>query len=211
MKGLLLKDFYVTMKNCKMFFVIDAIFIAMSFVLFDSFNDSFIFLMYPVLMSGVLVINLLSFDEKFKWTKYSGALPYSTAQIVSSKYIFGLIIQVFTTLIVFFALIIWVNTVGDVALSEAAVMLGRMFIISLTVPSVGLPFCFRFGTEKGRIFYFVIMFGMAMLLVNFADKLVEAFFKIKYLFLIIIAAVVVLYAVSLAISIAVYGKREITD
>lgn len=209
MKGLLLKDFYVTLKSCKMFFVIDAIFIAMSFVLFDSFNDSFIFLMYPVLMSGVLTINLLSFDEKSKWTKYSGSLPYSPAQIVSSKYIFGLIIQVFTTLIVFFALVIWVNTVGDVALSEAAVMLGRMFIISFTVPSVGLPFCFRFGTEKGRLFYFVSIFGMAMLLVNFADKL-EAFFKIKYLFLIIIAAVVAIYAASLAISIAVYKNREVT-
>lgn len=209
MKGLLLKDFYVTMKSCKMFFVVDAIFIAMSFALKNSFSDSFIFLMYPVLMSGVLAISLLSFDEKFKWTKYSGSLPYSTAQIVSSKYIFGLIIQVLTTLVVFLVLIIRVNIVGDVVLPEAAVMLGRMVIISLMLPSIGLPFCFRFGTEKGRIFYFVFIFGMGMLFFNFADKL-EALFKIKYLFLIIIAAVIAIYAASLAISIAVYKNREVT-
>lgn len=209
MKGLLLKDFYVTMKNCKMFFIVDAIFIAMSFALSDSFNDSFIFLMYPVLMSGVLAITLLSFDEKFKWTKYSGALPYSTAQIVSSKYIFGFIIQVLTTLVVFLALVIRVNTFGDVALSEASVMLGRMVIVSLVVPSVGLPFCFRFGTEKGRIFYFVFIFGMGMGFFKFADKL-EALFKIKYLFLIIISAEVAIYAASLAISIAVCKNREVT-
>lgn len=210
MKGLLLKDFYVTMKSCKMFFVIDAFFIVMSFVLFDSFNDSFIFLMYPVLMSGVLTINLLSFDEKFKWTKYSGALPYSPAQIVSSRYLFGFIFQVLTALIVFLALVVWANTIGGVTLSEAAFALGRMFTISLIIPSVSLPFCFKFGVEKGRIFYMAFIFGFSFAFFNFADKLV-GFLNKNNLVLIIIAAVVVIYAISLAISIAVYGKREITD
>ncbi len=215
MKGLLLKDFYVTMKSCKMFFIVYAIFIAMSFALSDSTDESFLFMMYPVLMSGVLAMSLLSFDEKFKWIKYSGALPYSPAQIVLSKYLFGFIYQVLTALIVFLALVVWANTIGDTTLSEAAFSLGGMFTISLVIPSVSLPFCFKFGTEKGRIFYFVFAFGLGAVFFKFADKYFaykyEEHIKTNYFPLIWVAAVVVLYAISLAISIAVYRKREITD
>ncbi len=46
MKGLLLKDFYVTMKCCKMYFLIDLIFIALSFIS----NDCFLILLYLVLV-----------------------------------------------------------------------------------------------------------------------------------------------------------------
>lgn len=210
MKGLLLKDFYVTLKSCKMYLIVNVVFIAMSFVLSGSFNDSFMFLMIPVLTSGVFGISLLSFDEKFKWTKYSGALPYSPAQIVSSRYLFGFIFQVLTALIVFLALVVWANTIGGVTLSEAAFALGRMFTISLIIPSVSLPFCFKFGVEKGRIFYIAFIFGFSLVFFNFADKFAD-FLNKNNLVLIIIAAVVVIYAISLAISIAVYGKREITD
>lgn len=206
MKGLLLKDFYVTMKCCKMYFLIDLIFIALSFIS----NDSFMFLLYPVLMSGVLGISLLSFDEKFKWVKYSGALPYSSAQMVLSKYIFGLVIQVLTTLEVFLALIIRVNVMDGITFYEAALSLGGMFVFSLMIPSFSLPFCFKFGTEKGRIFYFVFVFAMAALLLRSADKL-ERFIKTNYLVLIVTAAIIVIYALSLIISIALYSKREITS
>lgn len=210
MKGLLLKDFYVATKSCKMYFIVDIIFIVMAFVLSGSFDDSFMFLMLPVITSGMLGVSLMSFDEKFKWTKYSGALPYSPAQIVLSKYLFGFIYQVFTALIVFLALVVWTNIIGDTTLSDATIALGRIFTISLIIPSVSLPFCFKFGTEKGRIFYMAFVFGFSFAFFNFADKLVGLLDNNK-LVLIIIAAVVVLYAVSMAISIAVYGKREITD
>lgn len=208
MKGLLLKDFYVTMKSCKMFFVVDAIFIAMSFAFSNGVDQDFLFMMFPVLMSGMLAMSLLSLDEKFRWMKYSGALPYSPAQIVLSKYLFGFIYQVLITLIVFLALVVWVNTIGDTELSDVMTALGGMFIISLVIPSINLPFCFKFGTEKGRIFYFVFAFGLGAVFFKFADK-PKGHIIINYLLL--IATAVVIYAISLAISIAVYGKREITD
>lgn len=208
MKGLMLKEFYVALKSCKLYVIVDVIFIAMSFVLNDRLNDSFMFLMFPMLMSGALAMSLLSLDEKFRWMKYSGALPYSPAQIVLSKYLFGFIYQVLITLIVFLALVVWVNTIGDTELPDVMTALSGMFTISLTIPSVSLPFCFKFGTEKGRIFYFVFAYGLAAVFFKFADK-PKGHIIINYL--ILIATVVVIYAISLAISIAVYGKREITD
>ena len=81
MKGLLLKDFYMTVKYYKMSILMDIMFIAVSFLSKDNLS----FLIFPVIISGVTPITLLGYDEKFKWTKYSGALPYSKAQIVSAK------------------------------------------------------------------------------------------------------------------------------
>lgn len=210
MKGLLLKDFYVMTRSCKMYFIVDAFFIAMSFALSGSFNDCFMFLMLPVAMSGALAVSLLSFDEKYKWTKYSAALPYSPAQIVLSKYILGFIYQVITALTVLLALVVWVKTVGGLVFSVAAGALGRMFAISLIIPTVGLPFCFKFGTEKGRIFYMALVFVSAMAFSFFAAKY-DMFINKNNLILLIIAAVVALYALSMAISIAVYKKREIIN
>ena len=209
MKGLLLKDFYMTVKSCKMYLVVDLIFIVMSFVLNGKSDYGVIFMMYPVLISGVIGISLLNYDEKYNWTKYCGTLPYTTAQLVISRYIFGLIFQVVTTVIVFAALIIQVSTMGGIVFSEAATVIGGMDAAALVITSVGLPLCFRFGTEKGRVFYYVFVFGMTALLASHSDKL-ERLIQTNGFIVTAIAAVVVLYVMSMMISIALYKTREIT-
>lgn len=209
MKGLLLKDFYVALKSCKMYFIVDAFFIAMAFALSGIVNDSFMFLMFPIMISGKISISLLSFDEKSEWTKYSGTLPYSAAQMVSSKYLFSIAFVTLTTLVTFLALIIHVNTIGGAALSEVGLVIGGMCVVSLVITSVGLPLCFKFGTERGRIIFFMTIFIAAFVLVNFADKL-YALAQNNYIIWIIIAAVAALYALSWFVSVSIYSKREIT-
>ncbi|MDE6732307.1 MAG: ABC-2 transporter permease [Oscillospiraceae bacterium] len=209
MKGLMLKELYVALKSCKMYFIIDAMFIAMSFALSGILNDSIAFLMFPVMISGEISISLLSFDEKSKWSKYSGTLPYSAAQMVSSKYLFSLAFVAITTLVTFLALIIHVNTIGGAELSEVGSVIGGMCVISLIVTSVGLPLCFRFGSERGRIIFFMTIFIAAFLLVNFIDKF-YGLGQIRHIVWIIIAAVAALYALSWFISVAIYSRREIT-
>ncbi|MDE6732309.1 MAG: ABC-2 transporter permease [Oscillospiraceae bacterium] len=210
MKGLLLKDFYVALKSCKMYFIIDAIFIVMSFALSEFLDDSIAFLLFPVLISGEISISLLSFDEKSKWSKYSGALPYSAGQMVSSKYLFSIIFVALTALVTFLAMIIHVNTIGGAALSEAATDIGVMCISTFIITAVGLPLCFKFGTERGRIIFFMTIFLAAFLFANFADKLI-ALAQNRYIVWIIIAVVAAIYALSWFISVAIYSKREVTD
>ena len=65
----------MAVKYYKMSFLIDIVFIAVSFVS----KENLAFLIFPLIISGVLPITMLGFDEKFKWTHYSGALPYSAA------------------------------------------------------------------------------------------------------------------------------------
>lgn len=89
MKGLITKDIFMIAKYFKLYFLMDVIFIAVAFFSPDSSS----FLMIPVLLSGIIPITLLAYDERSHWTEYSGALPYSKAQIVSAKYLIGLLLQ----------------------------------------------------------------------------------------------------------------------
>ena len=192
-----------------MYLIIDAVFIVMSFALDGFFDDSFMFMMLPVLMSGMLTISLLNYDERFKWTKYSGALPYSPAQIVSAKYLFGLMFQVITTVIVFIASCVWVNFMDGMSFPEAMITLFGMFVFSLMIPSISMPLCYKFGTEKARIIFYVLLVAITMLLVNTADRFAYLI-NDDIFFAILIAAVVGIYALSWVISIGIYREREIT-
>lgn len=208
MKGLLLKDFYMTVKYCKMIFLLDFIFIAASFFSWRNIT----FLLFPVVFSGTISITLLSLDERCKWTSYSGALPFSSAQIVSAKYLFGLIIQTAISLVIFLALLVRIGFLGgaEMNIGNAAVLVAGMFVISLVAPALCLPFCFRFGTEKGRIVYYVVAGAFVALGTQFVSA-VTIGDKLYEYGAIIAGVLVVLYALSWIVSIPLYKRREITD
>lgn len=208
MKGLLLKEWYMMKKYCRAYLLITVIFLAVSCV---SDNNMF-FALYPCLLCGMIPINLLSFDEHSGWIRYSGALPYSKAQIVSAKYL----TELFTLFPVLAATGI-VQTVrmalnDTFQLGNLLVALLATFMLTAISVSVCLPFIFRFGTEKGRIVYFVMvgMFfgGVAVASRLFAEKPV---LKMDTNTLIICLVLVGcgLYALSWALSIAFYKRREV--
>lgn len=87
MKGLLLKDFYMTAKYCRSFLLIVVVFLAVSFF----GKDNVFFILYPVLISSMIPVTLMSYDEHDKWNVYSLTLPYTRGQLVSAKYLTGLI------------------------------------------------------------------------------------------------------------------------
>lgn len=206
MKGLLLKEFYMAVKYYKMSFLIDIVFIAVSFVS----KENLVFLIFPLIISGVLPITMLGFDEKFKWTHYSGALPYSAAQLVSVKYLFGLLVQAAASILIFAAVLVR-NKVMDgaaIPLSDAAMMVGGIFVVSLIMPALCLPICFKFGTEKGRIIYLISMCALGAGIMSFIPE-GEIPDLTELPVLIIFASAVVIYALSWLVSIAVYDKRDL--
>lgn len=209
MKGLLLKDFYMTVKYCKVIFLLDIVFIAASF--FSSWSN-ITFLLFPVVFSGTISITLLSLDERCKWTSYSGALPYSSAQIVSTKYLLGLIVQAAIALVIFLVLLVRIGYPGgaEMNIGNAVVPVAGMFVISLVSPALCLPFCFRFGTERGRIVYFVVVGAFVALTTQFVRE-VTIGDKLYEYGAIIAGVLVVLYALSWIISIPLYKRRELTD
>ena len=62
MKGLLLKESYMINKYCRMYLVLVCIFGAV-FVI--SGNEFMMF--YPVVLTGIISMSLISYDERSKW------------------------------------------------------------------------------------------------------------------------------------------------
>lgn len=204
MKGLLLKDLYLTLKYCSAFIIIIVIFTGLSF-LFE--NNSFI-TFYPCLMAGMIPSTLYSYDERDKWCTYSAALPVSRTQLVSVKYIislfWGLTATLFTAIIQAYKMI---NT-SFVLVDYLSIMV-LITTVCLVAPSIFMPFMFKLGAEKGRILYYVIIGATTALFVFLTSTRVYKFI-INDIFVIAVFFIiaVVIYIASWLLSIKFYKKRE---
>ncbi len=90
MKGLLVKDLYMSKTYCRVYLLIAAAFLAL--YAFSSVNghENLFFLLYPTVLAGMVPINLIAYESQCKWEQFAGTLPYTRAQLVSAKYLIGL-------------------------------------------------------------------------------------------------------------------------
>lgn len=204
MKGLLLKDTYMTVRLCRMFLLLDVVFLGVW--MFG--NGDLFFLTYPCLLTTMVPMTLISYDEREKWDVFAATLPYSQAQIVSCKYLIGLCLSV---------LILAVAAVGQIfrrtpgGTAEFLTMLPVLMSACLLAPAVLYPFVFRFGAEKGRVVYYVVIAvvcGGSVVLQNMEVASLLGSLSVGSLpaGMLIAAAV---YAGSWLLSIRLYAKREL--
>ena len=200
MKGLLLKDCYLTWKYAKMLLFIPAVFLAMS--AFQPGNA--FYMLYPSIMVAVLPVTLYSYDDRERWTVYAQALPVSRAQYVTEKYLFGALV-----LALYLALMTLLYLLADRGGLSAALMLSPT--IGLLGSAIMLPIMLRFGAEKGRIVYLVFLGALCgamtfLTLSKSIDALSAASSVPKWAPCLIALA---LYILSWRLSIVLYNKREL--
>lgn len=204
MKDLLLKDTYMTVRLCRMFLLLDVVFLGVW--MFG--NGDLFFLTYPCLLTTMVPMTLISYDEREKWDVFAATLPYSQAQIVSCKYLIGLCLSV---------LILAVAAVGQIfrrtpgGTAEFLTMLPVLMSACLLAPAVLYPFVFRFGAEKGRVVYYVVIAvvcGGSVVLQNMEVASLLGSLSVGSLPAGVLIASAV-YAVSWLLSIRLYAKREL--
>ncbi len=208
MKGLLLKDWYVAKKNCKTYLFIAAVFIAVS--LFS--DDNLFFVFYPCIFCGMLPVTLLGYDEQSRWMAYCGTLPYTKAQIVSSKYLIGLITQSIILLAIGIAQGIKMAAHGNFVLGELLVLLLLLLIISAFASSISLPFIFKLGLEKGRTAYFVmvgVFCGASVIASSYFRFTMASQIQPNLILALIAILGIGAYAFSWYLSIVFFQKREV--
>lgn len=206
MKGLILKDLYMTAKYCISYLFIVAVFIIIS--LFGS--ENFLFICYPCLFSGMIPATLLSYDERSKWSEYCKTMPYSQAQIVSAKYIIGIIFSFCAIILCGIAQAVKMNLNGSFRLHDYLALMTMLLILS-SVTSVTLPFMFRFGVEKGRITYYfmiVIVIASGLAAQNIIAQSSEGSFSLYAVSPILCLAAIAIYALSWCLSIMFYKKHN---
>lgn len=208
MKGLLLKDWYMMKKYCKNYIFIAAIFIAISLMN----SDNLFFVFYPCLLCGMIPVNLLGYDERSRWLQYSGTLPYTKTQLVSVKYLIGLMAQVAVLLATGIAQGIKMSLDGTFVLNDFIVLLLLLLSVATFTSSISLPFIFKLGVEKGRTAYYV-MIGFVCGASVLASSLLRGQMQTEIQPNLLLAGLTVagmsVYALSWYLSIVFYKKREL--
>ena len=204
MKGLLLKDFYMAGKYCRSFILILAVFLALS--CFG--NNNTFFVIYPVLIAAMIPVTLIAYDEREKWHIYCETLPYTRAMYVSGKYLIGLIFELAMLLLSAVAQVYRMSAAGGFSLSEFTSFVLIILIIGLLGPALLLPFIFRFGAEKGRIAYYIVIGAICAGGTIFSGRIPE---WIRSDWVLVFAALfaVTAYICSWGLSVIMYKKREL--
>jgi len=208
MKGLLLKDLYLILNYFRMYFLIAGIFIAIS----PFSNGNLFFLYYPCMLFAMIPSSLLLNDEGCKWETFSQTLPCTKSQLVSSKYLIGMLLQlayIFLAMVIQAVRICWT---GSFSWEFFLTLAASLLIMACVTSAIPLPLMFRYGAEKGRITQFlliaVIVGGSAAASVWFGETAPVFHIPQGMPFLLLLASIG-LYALSWHLSIRFYTKREV--
>ena len=208
MKGLLLKELYMTRKHQRSWLLMMLVLIGVSCM--DAEFSFFVF--YPCMLCGMIPVSLLGYDERSKWDIYAGTLPCSKAQIVSAKYLIGLMIHGGVLLLTAVAQCIRMAVTDNFVWSEYLAMIGMLVMLGCISSAMTLPFMFKFGVEKGRLAYYVMVGGISGISVfmtrYFQPELAQ---QVSFNGVLATAILIVigLYALSWYLSIRFYEKREL--
>lgn len=197
MRGLLLKDWYLMKKHCKLYLLSVAMFLTASL-----FSENMFFAIYPCMVSVLLPVSLYSFDERSGWNVYSRTMPYRPADIVSAKFLIGLFCQLFVS--VLFVLLQGGKLVYTHSFSAPAVVNYLAFLaIGFCCASLYLPLVFKLGVEKSRMAYMALIVIMCV-----AGVVAEPFAQATLLIALPVALLI--YIGSWRLSILFYTNREVT-
>lgn len=208
MKGLLLKDWYMIKKHCRLYLLLAVVFLVISW--FD--NASLFYVIYPCLTCGMITVSLMGFDERSGWVRYSGALPYTKAQLVSAKFIVGLLATAAAAAAEGAVQFAKMKVEGTLNMGTLLAFVLAIFVISNASGFLCMPFIFRYGAEKGRIVYLAVF---ALLAAGSAavSGIVEAGAALHINPKVFMACLCfggfAACAVSWALSVAFYKKREV--
>lgn len=211
MKGLLLKDFYQITKNFKLYGVLILLFAALS--IWGHSNNLFI-TFYPLLLICAISFSLITLDENSKWVQYCDSLPCTRAQVVSGKYLIGILVFLPSSLLLLLGQCLRMHFAGYFSWGELETFLAAGVSLGAVQEALTLPCLFKFGAGRARLISMVCMgcFFGALPFLSTQDLFGSAFLPTPNgsLILGLITAVsLVVYALSWLLSIRFYQKREL--
>ncbi|MGN1121330.1 MAG: ABC-2 transporter permease [Eubacteriales bacterium] len=158
MKGLLKKEFYVFSARGRAVLLVSILFLICSL----QNPASFYFAVFPVIILSNGALTTLAYDERCAWQTYAGVLPISVRTRVYAKYLFSLVLICGYTAVYAVIRNAWLFLSGSTAVGYGTMTPLYVMLVGLIVPCVLYPLMFRFGVERGRIFYYIVIFAAAI-------------------------------------------------
>lgn len=210
MKGLVMKDFYMIYKYCRMYLLI-----AVIFAIGYTMGDNIFMLFYPIVLGSIMPVTLIAYDEKSKWQVYAETFPYTRKEIVTAKYLITLLyLTAFALLSAVSQAVHMLRAAEVFSLSSCLSVILPLLAVGLIVPGITLPAVFKLGTEKGRMAYYGIvvavcgLFGAMGVMTDM--NVAEITLKLReWMVPVLIAAGVVIFVISWMLSVKFYQEREL--
>ncbi len=156
MKGMLMKDLMNLKQQARVYLLIIAVWLVVGVVNRDAAFFGGVMMMLTVLVP----MSAVAFDEKAKWDRYALTMPVSRADMVLSKYILALGCAVAGGIVAeVVSVLISKNVAESLATNIAFTSVGIIFA------SVIFPMIFKLGVEKGRLM--IIAVALVPMLVVF--------------------------------------------
>lgn len=201
MKGLLLKDFY-NVKNLILYYaLVAAVFAVVSVVS----SNIYFFCGFMIFISVGLVSSTISYDAQDKWDRYALSSGVSRRTAVLSKYVFTVV-----TILCSLALgLILALALGYRQVVDFLPVVAYSFAGVLSVGIV-LPCFFRFGVEKARVIYMIVIVFTVALMVGGISLFERLNFAAQAPWMLVLLAVlsVAILAISYFVSLRIYRNKE---
>ena len=206
MKGLLLKDWYVLLKQGRMMLFCIVLYTILSVGGSGSFG------VFASLFIAMLPLTLMGIDERNKWDYLAGAMPYKKRDIVLSRYLLvglGLLALGVIYIISGFTYNLILDRTGDLFQWETIIL---TFVAGLIYPSFSLPIVFHLGVEKARLWFVILTGGLAGGVGIFVYSKVTLSMEILHgisdnLWFVVVVSIL-LFLLSAAVSVRLYEGRE---
>ena len=201
MKGLLLKDILNFKKQGLMFLFL----IALWFFIGIRNKDIYYLSAIIAIMTLLVPITVISYDEKAKWERYALTMPISKGTVVVSRYLLTIAISVVGGALSIIAGLMISTSIKEVLLTNMSVI-----SIGLLIIAFAFPFIFKYGVEKGRLIM-IFIFLIPTLVFTFASEfnipmLSEKVIMQLVYFLPLITLVIIIC--SIQVSKMIYSKKE---
>ena len=157
MIALLKKDIFVMDKQMRLMVIL-----ALFFLLLPnggSYGSS-----YTALISVMLPMSTISYDERCKWDRYAAALPLGRRAVVGARYCFALLMAATATLFCLLLAVLLSIVQGADSLMGSLLSLAFCLGYGLLVADILLPLCYKVGVERARPYMYVVIFVPAILL-----------------------------------------------
>ena len=198
MSALILKDCYVIFRQLKIFLVLILAFSCIPGAFYSTF---------AVVYAAMLPYTALAYDERSRWDQMAAMMPYADRDIVLDKYVFGWLSTAAAAAATFVLqtvlAAVWPGAEGP---SVPVILLS--VCVAVCILDITLPMMFRFGVEKARLAMFLIIFlvcaGAGAISVIDQSGGPDFGFQMWAP----PAVAVVMTAVSVPLSVRLYGRRK---
>lgn len=218
MKGLILKDL-LNLSHYKTTLAITIIFIGIMCVTQESMMNYIPIIL--ITMIGMIALSTFSYDEISKSDRYLLALPTSKKEIVKTKYIFMIgmnLVGAILSGVVYYVIAYFVFKQVPNIISMLSTILGGLWGVSI-IECIQIPSIYKWGAERGRIQMFIIVaivmaiiggiiYGMNQTIgINIEG--VGIIIK-NFGIVILIGVTIFMYSISYGLSKKIYMKKEVS-